>query len=487
MALNRRAALARWVPLIALGLLGGAIALLVAGRVHERIGPFDTTLSARASLHGNTRIQLAPLGSIEVDTHDAPVRLDVRVDELRTAEARRIAENPAVLSDVQDDIAGDARHALGALALRCLVVSAVGGALLCLVWARQWRAGAVGAACGLLLVTITGGAAAASWRPKGLAEPRYSGLLTLAPQAVGDVRDVLEQFSRYRTQLSSLVANVSRLYQTTEQLQSFAPDARTIRVLHVSDLHLNPEGFDLIRQVSRQFRVDAIVDTGDINDWGTALETQFVDNIGTLGVPYVFVRGNHDSATTQAAVAGQKNAVVLDGTARKVAGLTFWGIGDPRFTPDKSAFKGADEGHDQAVRFADTVASRLRAAGTVSGTEPDVVLVHDPATAAKSGALVPLILAGHLHRQSQRRVSGTLELVEGSTGGAGLRGLQRAQPVALTCSVLYFDGRTRRLQAYDAISVAGVATGGVHIERHVVARQTATTTTTTTTTNTTAP
>ena len=52
-------------------------------------------------------------------------------------------------------------------------------------------------------------------------------------------------------------------------------------------------------------------------------------------------------------------------------------------------------------------------------------MVHDPKQAAPLDGVVPLVLAGHTH---ERKVSelddGTRLMVEGSTGGAGLRGLQ---------------------------------------------------------------
>ena len=79
------------------------------------------------------------------------------------------------------------------------------------------------------------------------------------------------------------------------------------------------------------------MDTGDITDHGTKAENKFVEEIGTLGVPYVFVRGNHDSKTTQQAVARQKNAVVLDDTASRpsrACASTAWATpGSPRTRP----------------------------------------------------------------------------------------------------------------------------------------------------------
>ncbi|CAN5277883.1 hypothetical protein BH20ACT5_BH20ACT5_08910 [soil metagenome] len=107
-------------------------------------------------------------------------------------------------------------------------------------------------------------------------------------------------------------------------------------MLHVSDIHLSPTAFGLIDSVAFQFDVEAIIDTGDITDFGSVPESNFIDSIGDLGVPYLFIRGNHDSVLTQQAVAGQPNAVVLDNSATRVAGLDIVGIGDPRFIPDQS-------------------------------------------------------------------------------------------------------------------------------------------------------
>ncbi|HEX6568929.1 MAG TPA: hypothetical protein VF015_07185, partial [Acidimicrobiales bacterium] len=62
----------------------------------------------------------------------------------------------------------------------------------------------------------------------------------------------------------------------------------------------------------------------------------------------------------------------------------------------------------------------------------------------------------------------TLLLVEGSTGGAGLRGLQGDEPEPLAATILYFDPETRQLVAYDSITVAWLQDAGATIERHIV-------------------
>ena len=42
--------------------------------------------------------------------------------------------------------------------------------------------------------------------------------------------------------------------------------------------------------------MDLVIDTGDLTDYGTAIETGLAGQIKTTkGVPYLFIPGNHDS------------------------------------------------------------------------------------------------------------------------------------------------------------------------------------------------
>ena len=452
-----------FVAVVALAALGGAF---VAGQVNTTIGPFDASVSLRPSWTGDTLVRLGPLGSLLLDTHDGVVGIAVDARDIHLDEARRFVENPERLAGVDDTAARDAERALRIVGLRASAGALV-AALAVVLLRRATRRRAVAAAA-IAIVTIGSVAVAGrlSWDRSAIAEPRYTGLLTIAPQAVGSLEDVQERFEAYQQQLTALVGNVALIYNTAATLPVLEPerDADVVKLLHVSDLHLNPGAFDLVRELVKQFDIDVVVDTGDINDWGTVVEARFVEQIASLGVPYVFVRGNHDSAATASAVAAQPNAVVLDDTVATVAGVRIWGIGDPRFTPDKTDDVSLEEERRQADRFAPHVARRVDAAGVV-----DIAVMHDPRAAASlDGGVVPLVLAGHLHKPTSRDLDGTLLIVEGSTGGAGLRGLEAESPVPLTATVLHFSRNDRRLQAFDRITVAGLGGTGARIQRHLV-------------------
>lgn len=453
------------LELAAVGLLGAVLGLLVAGTVTAPVGPFTADLSLRPSLSGGTVVQVPPLGELQLDTHDGPVRLAVQVAQLRSEAARSIVADPASLRGLGEDVNDDLRQAVQELVLRTLLVTVAGAALLGLLVFRRGRATLAAAGSGLAALVAAAGVIALTIDQRALAEPRYTGLLASAPTAVGDVRDVVERFDAYRLQLGRLVANVSELYSVTSALPVFTPDDDTVRVLHVSDLHLNPASYDVIDSVVEQFGVDVVVDTGDITDFGSAAESRYVSGIAGIDVPYVWIRGNHDSSLTQAVVETQPNAVVLDGPeVVEVAGVRFLGQGDPRFTPDKTT-----RDDDAPTEVLTAVGNALRRAYEQADEKPDVVLVHDPVSAGPLLGEVPLVLAGHTHQRSVETEDGTTLMVQGSTGGAGLRALEGEDPTPITLTVLYLDPDTGELQAYDALTLGGLGLNDARISRSVVA------------------
>ncbi len=210
-----------------------------------------------------------------------------------------------------------------------------------------------------------------------------------------------------------------------------------------------------------QFDVDGVLDTGDLTDWGSQPENTLVSRIGTLGVPYVFTKGNHDSTVTTQLVAAQPNATVLDDSVVTVAGIEVVGTPDPRFTPDPEA----DDGVESLAETGEGLAAFARALPR----PPAIAMVHDPEQAPPLDGVVPLVLAGHTHEREVTRLDeGTLLMVQGSTGGAGLRALQGEFPEPLTCTVLYLDPGTGALTAYDEITLGGLGQTEVTIQREVV-------------------
>jgi predicted MPP superfamily phosphohydrolase len=363
-----------------------------------------------------------------------------------------------------NQVSDDLRSAVVQLAWRTAGVAIAGAALTSLIVLRRRREPAIAAAVTAVVLAGTAGLGAATWRPEALSQPTYTGLLVNANSLIGDAQDIVARFDAYRASLEDLVANVGSLYSTISALPSPGGTDETVALLHVSDLHLNPAGFDLMRQVVDQFQVDGVLDTGDITDWGSAPENQLIGSVGQLGVPYVYIRGNHDSAATASLIAAQPNATVLAGTATTVAGIEIVGVADPRFTPDKTT--GDDDTSDDVLVQTGVTLAEV---AEEQPTPPAIAMVHDPKQAPPLEGVVPLILAGHTHdRKVSELDEGSRLMVEGSTGGAGLRGLEGEYPEPLTCTVLYLDPDTGALRAYDEITLGGLGETEVTIQRTVV-------------------
>ncbi|MEV4201823.1 metallophosphoesterase [Micromonospora globbae] len=461
------------VAVLAVTLAGVVLGVLGGGRVDTDIGPFQATLTLSPDTDGGTRVDIPPLGALLLDSHDGPTRLTVRLGALDQTRTEALIDDPASIQRASVSAVEDVRSGVMRLGLRTVACAVLATLLLAALVFRNVRRTAVAGGLALAVTAGSLGTAAATLRPQAIEEPRYEGLLVNAPAIVGDARRIANDYTRYAEQLERLVGNVSKLYTTVSGLPVFEPAPDTTRVLHVSDMHLNPTGWQLIRTVVEQFDIDVVIDTGDITDWGSEPEASYVGSIGLLRKPYVYIRGNHDSARTAAAVARQPNAIVLNNSTTTVAGLTIAGIGDPRFTPDKNTSPAGSgltpQVADQVIGTGEQLAETIRR----SPRPVDIALVHDPASAGPLSGTCPLVLAGHTHARQVSKLPQqpgqptTQLMVEGSTGGAGLRGLEGEEPTPLSMSVLYFD-KDKLLQAYDDITVGGTGEAQVNLERHVI-------------------
>ncbi|WP_394347294.1 metallophosphoesterase family protein [Streptomonospora litoralis] len=446
-------------------LLGGWLGLAIGGQIVTPIGPADVEFSLSPDWDGKTVVDVSPLGKLEFDTHSAPLSFRAAISEIRLSAAQEMFQNPDAINRMAESIGDQLRNGVIRLFVQAVLAAVAGAGVTALVVFRSWRRAGMSALTALLVLAGAGGLSAATFNPGAIAEPRYTGLLAGAPQVVGSAEGVVNRFSRYREQLAGLVGNVSQLYEATSTLPVYENDADTIRVLHVSDLHLNPAAWNVIRSLREQFQVDLIVDSGDISDRGSAAEDIFVNDIESLEVPYVWVRGDRDSMGTQRAVAAQDNAVVLDDEVREVGGIVFYGAGDPRFAPDQTLDNPTAE---------EVAAIGAQQAASLEDREPapDVAVFHDPVQGRAFSGRVPLVLAGHEHsRRTETRPTGTRYIVQGSTGGAGLGALDRGgsdEPTPYEASVLYFDAETKRLQAWDGVTLGGLGLTSAQIERHVV-------------------
>ncbi len=480
--------------------LGAILGATLAPATQAEVGPLQVQVRVTLTLHPGVRLLLPPAGEVRFATHRAPFAVVGSISQVDLEGARRLIDSPSGVRLLSDQAVPALRSAAIRAALTTVICALLGAlALALLIFRNSWRRTAQVAATLAGALVVTSAMAWSTADPARLAQPRFTGLLSQAPYIAGQVPNVLARLESYRTGLADIVRSVTALYATAGRLPVSSAGDDLITVLHVSDIHLNPLAYDLIGRLVTQFGVQVVIDTGDITTWGTEVESSTLSRIGGLKVPYVFVRGNHDSARTAAAVAANDNAIVLSDSVITVNGLTIAGIGDPSFTPDSpedvaAATGGATAatstgppvqplGLDQATlgpqgRANGELASTIESWDTAHPEVPvQIAAVHEPVEMTALLGRVPTIFAGHTHSRSTRLdPSGTRIMIEGSTGGAGItaRGLDRlakGQPLPLAASLVYIartGPQAGRVVGTDSITVGGFGLASVNLQRVVI-------------------
>jgi predicted phosphodiesterase len=373
------------------------------------------------------------------------MRYSVRLDELDPDAAAELIRRRGIRSLVAE-VQADAGGALRAHGLRVLLVSlggaAVAGALVSRGRLRQTGRSVV---AGLAVVALLGAGTFATYREGAFLRARYTGSLRAARDLVGPLRDVGPRFAGFRGELDRLVRGTVRAYGVLDEVSP----AGAVPVLHISDVHSSPLGMDFAQQLAAEFDVAAVVDTGDLVTFGSTLERDLaVERVPEFGIPYLFVRGNHDSTVVSSRIEGFELGESLDGEGFTVAGIRFFGSPHPLYTPggpmeehEAVADEVAEAGRDMAERIA------------AEPQPPDVVLVHDGRMADDIVGEVPLVLSGHFHAFDASLEEGTLRLRNGTTGGGLLDTFASNQPVPLAAQILYFAGTPARLYAVDRVSL----------------------------------
>jgi predicted phosphodiesterase len=339
------------------------------------------------------------------------------------------AGRDALQARIQKDLAAALRRTAVLLVLAGTIIGALTGALMPY---RKWNYILVAAAGGLVAVSTFFGLALVTFDPDGWDEPKYTGTLARAPdmlqavnRSLGSLDNLRDRFEVASQRISDLVTLLARPLDD--------PAGGTKAILHVSDIHSNPLGVEVTRQLARQFDVSAVIDTGDLTSFGHPVEARIGNLIEGLPVPYVFVPGNHDSTANRAELGRIQEVTLLDGETTTVGGLDVLGWADPTFTASNQTT--TEEGNSAREEEAALVAE------AVEELTPNVLAVHDQRLAEESYGDVPLVIAGHTHERDSEVEEGTIQLVVGSTGATGLGSFTIEADLPYEAQVIYFrDG-----------------------------------------------
>jgi predicted phosphodiesterase len=450
----------RGLAYLLVALLGAAAGLLALGTVTVAQGPVGPgRVAVRAHLGASrTELRLPPLGQISAATHAAPVTLTAQVDEVSIDRLQDLLKTDAPGDRLQSEVSADLEPLLRAFAWRALAVAAVAGALAgALVPRRRWTHALTGSAGAVVTVTVLLGGAWHGYDAEAFEKARFEGPLERAPALLATVRKHVGDISVVRKRVQVLGDQVAELYSVASAQVGGPVGGDEVRILHISDIHSNPLGLEVTRRLAEHFKVDAVLDTGDLTSFGLPVEGRLGDMVGAMSVPYLLVPGNHDSTENRRTLAGVHNVQLLDGTVAEIGGVRILGVGDPAFTATN------ETSTDEAAVIKRAEAPDV--AAQVMAQRPDVLAVHDPLLGEASQGHVPLIVAGHLHKNSAVRKDGTLVLTVGSTGATGLGSFTVDTGSPYEAELLHFVGHD--LVAVDRIDLHGVG-GAFRVERQIV-------------------
>ncbi len=464
-----------WIP-VSLACALSAINLFAAVPYH--VTGLDVHVSARAGVPGYSELVIPPIGRVRAGSHPTPLQLAATVDNVDLESLQSLIAGGEAPHSIGEQIRQDASRVLVSLAARMALLAAAGGALGAAA-ASGWkvRRGLAGAILGLATACALAGGTYAAFDERRIANPHYEGIIEAAPWMLGLLDGSLQEAGRAIESLETITRNIRTLFERAEAFEDFSGDGSHVRILHVSDIHDNPEAFDLIEQVIKSFQPDAIVDTGDITDFGTVPEARMVaKRIGALGVPYLFIAGNHDSPEVLRVLSEEAGAILLGAGVTAFRGIRIAGVDDPGgLRADMSPATEA-ELERARERVAELVAVDGETEG--SGARPDILAVHDVRVAEPARDGVPVILCGHDHRLAVLRDAGPTVIDAGTTGGAGVRGLGVEGGVPMSVALLHFkavedrgdsEGAPGPLVAVDTIRIPR-AKRGFSLERMVVGK-----------------
>jgi predicted phosphodiesterase len=249
----------------------------------------------------------------------------------------------------------------------------------------------------LVAISGTGLGVLGTYQPAQLTSFRTTGLLGTVRSNAGLLAGVQERAQEVTPYVTNLLALSAALQAKFVPEDITKPPAA--RFLLVSDLH-GANQYPVMKRIVDDEKITAVIDSGDLLNFGSVTEAELAGiftSIKDLGVPYIFVRGNHDASSPadQALLrrmAAIPNVELLEPTPHSytelgVSGVILTGFNDPRYFGDDSKTI-AQKQQPAADAFNTAFADRPR---------PDIVITHEPA-AAKMVDSATLLINGHLHK-----------------------------------------------------------------------------------------
>ncbi|HJR18446.1 MAG TPA: metallophosphoesterase [Actinomycetota bacterium] len=392
---------------------------LCAGRIFAPVSfPFSSgELVVRVTPNvpgGTVALELGPFGELTWDTHTAP--LDVRASFV-------IGQRPRGLPGL-----AELRDLRIAFLIRKLPWLALAGALAGLLVAdasgrrRRLLAGGIGAFTFLASATIVVGATIATFDADALREPHYRGPIEDAPRVLEVLGEVSRDLAGARRNINKVAEGLLRLHAqiTSRPTTSSGP---TTRMLVVSDVHNNPIGLLIARELADRFGARVTLNAGDFTDRGTEPEAELFARFGDVTPRQIVVGGNHEDRITLDRVRTLPGVTLLEAGRTdlvEIEGISVLGDTDPNAYGIASDPRN-DLADAEIPARCDALAQRFLA------TDASIVVVHDrrlglcAADAARTAGRTLVFVRGHDHKPLLSVEEGVLEISAGTSGANGIK------------------------------------------------------------------
>lgn len=439
------------IVLILTAIVFALIAVTLFGQASYQIDGATVSLGIGPALSGSTEVVIPPIGTIAAQTHKTPVKASIGIERVSVDGLKRLADSSLTKQEFFSQTQRQATVAVKRFLARLLFLAAAAGAAASLALSpRSWRRLVLGTVSGLLVMAVLISATFFTYDYQAFRQPKYTGVLTAAPWLISSIEDKLNSLDAFRQDIKQLATNLHYFYARVEKLGPDFNTGGTVRVLHVSDIHDNPAGMELVKQVASDFHANFVIDTGDITDYGTPMEAGLAARVKELGIPYIFVPGNHDSPQVAAELQGLGNVrVVKSGALVTVDGISILGYPDPFSTTNSTQ-------QSQSPEMSKRYAADLAAIYRHLPVKPDVVAVHEPADADALIGKAKVVLSGHTHQPLVDIRNGTELINAGTSGAAGIRTFKVEQGIPYTLKLLYFQKDPVKLMAIDSITIKGI-------------------------------
>ncbi len=422
------------------------------------ISAFRVNLSLQASGQNITSLRFNPFGEIRARTHNFPILIRVSLENIDLPELERVLIEAPDSEELYSRLEEEGRRIALLFLLRVLLLGALGGGLALFLFYNQkqaffWQ----GMIIGLLFTILILSTIIYTYDLDAFEDPQFIGMLEAAPWMIALVEEGLRNLEELGERMRLIAINLQGLFYQLEEMEQLGGFKSDLRVLHVSDIHNNPVAFNFIQEIVNVFDIQLVIDTGDLTDYGTLLETEIASSISELPVPYVFIPGNHDSPSVMGALEEYDNVRILDGGSINIRGLIITGLEDPASTSREIGIP-SREVITEYQRGLEFLVDELQ-------VTPHLVAVHNFKLAEKLVGRVPTIIHGHTHSMGLRKEEGTTIINAGTTGAAGIRGFEKTGGIPYSLAILHYQKLEElELMTVDMIRVYS-RRAGLNLER----------------------